>query len=349
MMEPATIAEASAAVRAVAERGDRLVICGAGTKVACGDRSISTRRLAQVIEYAPADMTITVEAGVTLAEIERITSADQLRLALDPPLYGGRATIGGVLASNDSGPLRMLHGGPRDLVVGMTIVMGDGIVVRSGGRVVKNVAGYGVHRLMVGSGGELGMIAAATLKLQPRPEAMRLIAIGMQDAAAAESLTARLMGGELRPAMIEWVWPGDRFGLSGLAVVLAFEDCREAVAWQLDELLGMDLKARVLDEGESVDGYAWIREWGASATVRAGMPSSAVWRVFRDADEKLALLSHAGSGCVLAKVNAPRESERVQSMVREWGGNVLVPREYSEMGHARLRSGLQSALRMEPV
>jgi glycolate oxidase FAD binding subunit len=305
--------------------------------------------MVRVVDYAPADMTITVEAGVALAEIERLTAADNLRLAIDPPLYEGRATIGGVLASNDGGPLRMMHGGPRDVVVGMTIILGDGTVVRSGGRVVKNVAGYGVHRLMVGSGGEYGMIAAVTLKLQPRPETMRLALIEHRGPAEAEDLTARVLGGALRPAMVEWVRPGAELGCAGLAVVLGFEDCREAVAWQLDEVQRAEPTARILGESESIRGYGWLRGWGAGASFRAAMRSSAIWQVFGAAEGCIPLLAHSGSGCVLAQTSGAADIEMLSSMVRDWGGNVIVPRDRGVAGHAGIRAGLRTALRAEPM
>lgn len=300
-----------------------------------------------IVEYAPADMTVTVEAGVTLADIEQLTAADGLRLALDPPTHSGRATIGGVLASNDSGPLRMVHGGPRDLVVGMTIVMGDGTVVRSGGRVVKNVAGYGVHRLLVGSWGELGMIASATLKLQPRPEALGMAVVETASSEEAEALTSRAMGGELRPTMVEWVRPGERWGASGLAVVLGFEECREAVAWQLEELKRVEPRARILDGSEAAQSYDWIREWGSTAAYQLAMPGSSVWRAFRDIGADVQLLAHAGSGCVLANGDDSGVLARLRAIANECGGCVVRPRTDGEAGHPQLRARLRAALRME--
>lgn len=345
MIEPTSLEEASEAMRSADGGGRDARICGAGTKVTPSDECVSTRKMTRVIDYAPADMTITVEAGVTLAEIERLTKPDNLRLAMDPPLHAGFATIGGILAANDSGPLRMTHGGPRDMVVGMTIVLGDGSVVRSGGRVVKNVAGYGIHRLMVGSAGELGMIAAATLKLQPRPESLRLGVVGVRNGREAESITARAMAGHLRPAMIEWVRPAGELGIAELAVVLGFEDCRESVEWQLQELGATEPGARMLDEDASAGCYSWLREWATDASVRAAMLSSTIANAFSDADNQIAMLAHAGSGCVLARGHDHLGLQRLTKLVRNAGGQVLVPRQESET-HSILRARLKAALRM---
>src|SRR5262245_29252667 len=157
---PTSIDEAKQIIADVASSHTSVAICGASTKQMPAPNSdrMSTRSLNRVVEFSPADLTITVEAGITLRQFDEILRPHRLRLPLDPPDYDGRATLGGVLASNDSGPLRLAHGTAREHVIGMSMVLADGSLIKAGGKVVKNVAGYDLHRLFVGSYGSLGMI-----------------------------------------------------------------------------------------------------------------------------------------------------------------------------------------------
>ena len=150
---------------------------GSGSKSGWGhavapDIELSMKRLSEVREHAWQDMTCTVLAGCGWAAMQ-----DQLRrhgqmVALDP-LWPGRATVGGIVATNDSGPLRLKYGGLRDLIIGMTMVLADGTIARSGGKVVKNVAGYDIHKLMTGSFGTLGVITEVNFRLHPLEEHAR--------------------------------------------------------------------------------------------------------------------------------------------------------------------------------
>jgi glycolate oxidase FAD binding subunit len=167
---PASAAELAAALPAA---GGTVRIRGAGTKVAWAegepDIELSTERLDEVVEHNVGDLTAVLEAGVPLARAQqRFGEAGQM-LALDPPDQG--ATIGGVVASNDSGPLRTRYGGIRDLVVGMRVALADGTVAKSGGKVIKNVAGYDLAKLFVGSFGKLGAILEVSVRLHPLPPA----------------------------------------------------------------------------------------------------------------------------------------------------------------------------------
>jgi glycolate oxidase FAD binding subunit len=167
---PASGAELAAAL---AEAGPSVRVRGAGTKLAWtrGDAAVelSTTRLNTILEHNAGDLTAVLEAGVPLATAQaRFAEADQM-LALDPPDLG--ATIGGVVATADSGPLRARYGGVRDLVVGMRVALADGTVAKSGGKVIKNVAGYDLAKLFAGSFGTLGAILEVSVRLHPRPPA----------------------------------------------------------------------------------------------------------------------------------------------------------------------------------
>ena len=170
---PATTAELSEVLRAC--NADRLTVVptGGGTKLGWGnpvsaDVLLSTARLSGVREHAWADLTATVGAGTTWAEMQGCLAQHQQRVALDP-LFRSRATVGGVLAANDSGALRERFGSLRDLVLGMTVVLADGTIAQTGGKVVKNVAGYDLPKLLTGSFGTLGIMTEATFRLHPLP------------------------------------------------------------------------------------------------------------------------------------------------------------------------------------
>lgn len=157
-----------------------VVIRGGGTKDAWGraprpvDVLLSLARLDRVLAHEAGDLTATVQAGARLSDVNRILRQRGQWLPLDPP-HLAAATIGGVLATNDAGPLRHRYGTPRDMVIGMSIAMTDGVLSSSGGRVVKNVAGYDIGRLMTGSHGSLAAIVSATFKLSPVPPVSRTI------------------------------------------------------------------------------------------------------------------------------------------------------------------------------
>jgi glycolate oxidase FAD binding subunit len=168
---PSSAAELAAAI---AEARGMVRVRGAGTKLASAngvqpELEISTLGLDRVLEHNAGDLTAVLEAGVPLARAqETFASADQM-LALDPPDQG--ATVGGVFATADSGPLRARYGGARDLILGMRVALADGTIAKSGGKVIKNVAGYDLAKLFTGSGGTLGAILEVSVRLHPRPAA----------------------------------------------------------------------------------------------------------------------------------------------------------------------------------
>ena len=165
----------SDALSEAAKDGLAVAPWGGGTRVAIGnrparlDRILDLSRLSRIVHYNPADLTATVEAGISVAELQRHLAEQGQFLAIDPPLPD-RATVGGTLAVGGSGPTKWQFGHPRDLVLGMKVVQADGTVVSSGGQVVKNVSGYDMARLHVGGLGTLGVIAEVSFKLTPLPQ-----------------------------------------------------------------------------------------------------------------------------------------------------------------------------------
>ncbi|HEY2386163.1 MAG TPA: FAD-binding oxidoreductase [Candidatus Binatia bacterium] len=181
LVTPDSRAALAASVGEAAARGATIVPLGLGAHRGIGqaperyDVALSTRALARVVDYAPADMTVTVESGVTLAALETLLAAEGQWLPLLAP-WPSRTTIGGLVAADLSGLLRGGQGRVRDYVIGVAMVTAQGREVRAGGRVVKNVAGYDLMKLMIGSLGTLAVVTEVTMKVRPRPETTRVIA-----------------------------------------------------------------------------------------------------------------------------------------------------------------------------
>ena len=229
---PETLDALSEAMRGCHARGEALTFVGGGTDLGLGyppervDRVISTQQLARVVDYAPDDMTVTVEAGVTLAALQAAVAQRGQRLALDPP-RPERTTIGGLLATNGYGPRRARYGTLRDLVLGASLVRADGERVRGGGKVVKNVAGFDVPKLLVGSLGSLGCIASATFRLHPLPEMERTVVMRCASAASVRALCVALTEAQLEPSAVV------AFGVDGeFDVAILFEGFASGVDQQ---------------------------------------------------------------------------------------------------------------------
>ncbi len=228
---PSGTDEASALLAVAAEHGLAVVPRGSGTRIGWGapprrcDLIIDTQRLNQVIEHAAGDLVVRVQAGVTLGQLAGVLGAAGQQLALDPPPAlangsdGGAPTIGGMLATGTAGPRRLRYGTPRDLVIGITVVRPPGTVAKSGGKVVKNVAGYDLGKLYAGSYGTLGLITEAVFRLHPVPAAAMFVTAAFADTAAASQAVAAAAGTDLAPVAVEIDRPG-RDGLVRVAVLL---------------------------------------------------------------------------------------------------------------------------------
>ena len=230
-----TVEEAAAEIRELAAVRPR----GGGTKLGWspspeGAADFDTRRLNRILEHNEGDFTAVLEAGVPLVEAQAAFSAAGQMLALDPPLgEGDAATIGGVMATNDSGPLRHRYGSMRDLVVGVTVVLSDGAIAKSGGKVIKNVAGYDLAKLFTGSFGTLGLIATVAVRLHPAPARSASLTAGSDDPGALARAARALAALPLEADCLDVGWEGDagwlglRFG--GATAVERAEAAREHV------------------------------------------------------------------------------------------------------------------------
>jgi glycolate oxidase FAD binding subunit len=223
---PSSYEEAAEFLRGAAADGRPVRFCGGGTKFEWGrvvpepDVEISTAGLERVLEHNAGDFTAVLQAGAPLSVAQAAFAEAGQMLALDPPVspWGGAcddaaieaadagATIGGIVAANDSGPLRHKYGGVRDLIVGMTVVLSDGTIARTGGKVIKNVAGYDIGKLFAGAYGTLGLIAEVTVRLHPRPPRTATVVARSSDATQLAAAAAVLAHAPLEADGLDLWW-----------------------------------------------------------------------------------------------------------------------------------------------
>jgi glycolate oxidase FAD binding subunit len=261
---PTTVAEPSTAedvgaLLEVASRDARSVVArGAGTKLGWGapprsvDMLLSTVRLNALVAHRHGDLTATVQAGASLAAVNQQLAQHRQWIPLDPP-FAERATIGGIVATNDSGPRRHRYGAPRDLIIGVEFARADGQLAKGGGIVVKNVAGYDLPRLMAGSFGSLSVIVAATFKLYPMTAASKTLVVDLKEARDLGVLSAAVLGSHLTPTALE-------FETHPLRLLLRFESIPAAV------------------DQQAVNASTLISENGFSAHAVSGLEEEALWK-----------------------------------------------------------------------
>lgn len=248
---PETQAELAEVIAMAATNQWRSLLCGNGCKLHWGGLAagvqivISTARLQRLIEHAVGDLTVTAEAGMKLAELQTILAQANQFLAIDPA-YPTSATLGGIVATADTGFLRQRYGGVRDMLIGLSIVRTDGKRAKAGGRVVKNVAGYDLMKLFTGSYGTLGAIEQVTFRIYPLPSASQTIVLTGAVEKIAQA-TATLLASGLSPVAIELVTPttlatlGMSHGIESgtIGLIVRFQSIEVSVEKQADSLLQM--------------------------------------------------------------------------------------------------------------
>jgi glycolate oxidase FAD binding subunit len=255
MQAPESAADASEAMRSIASEGLSVRIVGGATKLGWGSLTepvevqVSTAGLAGAPEHNAADLTAVVAAGMRLADAQEVFAAAGQMLALDPPLGADdAATIGGVVAAGDSGPLRHRYGAARDLLLGMQVALADGTVARSGGMVIKNVAGYDLAKLFSGSFGTLGLITEVVARLHPLPVDRVTVVFTSDDPAALQRAALVLGAAPLELESLDLSWSrAEGAVLARLAGASA--EIRAAEAVRLVQGVGVDGRAEADDDG----------------------------------------------------------------------------------------------------
>jgi glycolate oxidase FAD binding subunit len=338
---PTSSEELAQQIRTARETGTRVRISGsAGMPITRFDaespgravQTISTLRLNKVIEHAISDMTVIVQAGITLEALQRHLAWQNQWLPVDPPVIGssgrapGQRTIGGVIATNSLGPMRFGIGDWRLLVMGMKWIDAEGRLLRGGGRTVKNVAGYSTPRMMIGSCGTLGAIAEVTLRTFARSLDERCVIFFCRSAAEAETLLAAVLTAPVSPTYVEAIGgrtfagnplqlpaPGGKAG--GMALVVGFLGRTEACGTQVETVRGLPEARGIESISQTAAQTGRLRLWlttepvapEAGAGFRLHVRSSRVCdavAALDAADSGNWIVSEAGSGVVRGTISA---------------------------------------------
>jgi len=327
---PGSVEEVSAIIAFASAAGLKVVPWGSGTKMAFGgipervDLVVVLSRLNGVVDHEPADMTATFQAGILLKEAQAVLGRNGQFIALDPP-YADLATLGGILATNSSGPKRLRYGASRDLVIATRVVHADGKVTKGGAKVVKNVTGYDMNKLYIGSLGTLGIIVEVTFRLHPVPTVEKTYLAPIDSIDVARGGVARILDSPLVPSALELLNPEAsrqvaeqaglpwRRGTYGLAVAIGSVR-GEAVDAQLETVRRLSHDAGS-SEGHVLDGRVHDAFWratrdfalgdGLQATLKASVLLTKVAEAVRLGEEvaakqglALGVVSEAGSGII---------------------------------------------------
>ena len=332
-----------------------LIPIGGGTTSRKGSAEnaveIHLDQLNRVIDFPARDMTITVEAGIRMADLAKILRAENQRLPIDIP-QADQATLGGVIASNWSGPRRYGCGTMRDYVIGISAIDASGQQFKAGGRVVKNVAGYDLCKLLVGSHGTLAIITQVTLKLRPLPESSGFVCLGFDTAREIEPVIDQLQRSATRPIVID-VWNQNfiegrtiQRTLSPMLYV-GYEGSERETLWQIQTLLAEckqfapRIQETILDSSVKPFLFALTNLSGFSLTKLSGqfanrfktcLPSSRTMEILQHADPYSGFIvgSHAGNGIVFGHHAGDYRAEEAEALyrplrelVRSHGGTLI--------------------------
>jgi glycolate oxidase FAD binding subunit len=273
---PASAEELADVIADARARGQALFCEGNGSKRHHGPavteraRRISLRRLDRVTAYDAGDMVVSCQAGVRLVDLQRTLAEHRQWLPIDPPYPG--ATIGGILASASAGPRRHGYGTIKDALLGLAVVGADGAVTKSGGKVVKNVSGFDLHRMQVGAFGTLGILLEAHLKVQTRPALVGALLLGHDDFAASLRTLLGIAATPLRPVALEAIDAGAAAPLRGL--------CPELPDTAAVAIVGIEGSRAAFDR--HLRDLAPLRSATRISTVLEGGAAERLWQAFRD-------------------------------------------------------------------
>ena len=357
IVSPGTTEETAAVVALAAIEGLATAPRGSGAALDQGapparlDLVLDLSRLDRIVEYNADDLTVTAEAGVTAATLAATLAAHRQALPIDPP--GGAArTLGGLVATNASGPLRARYGTVRDLLLGVRFVQADGIVTWGGSKVVKSVTGYDVPKLMVGALGTLGVLTELTFRLYARPDVERTSLVRLRDLDAVQMLVGRILDSSLQPNRLEVLDAPAMAAMNGQVapgVAVSFGSVEEAVLEQEAEVgrLARDVGAVAITTPDALwplHERVWRRD-AAGTLLAVGSLPARLTETFEGIARAASGLGHGarvlsgGCGVVgslrVSIARAPASAvvafiERLRHAVGAWGGTVTVqgaPRE----------------------
>jgi glycolate oxidase FAD binding subunit len=325
---PGTTEQVAEVMKAAAAHRLTVVPRGRGTKMTWGlppasaDVLVDLSTMDRVLDHAAGDLIVEAQAGTPLADLQAVVGQAGQRLVIDETVPG--ASVGGALASNAAGPQRMLVGTARDLLIGITVVRADGVVAKAGGRVVKNVAGYDLGKLMIGSLGTLAVVTEALFRLHPVPEVRRWVSVPVADPQRAHDLAQAVVHGQTVPGALEVDWPADGPGTLTVQYGGKPEGVEDRVG-TARSLLGGDASVSE-DEPDGWSSYPWrAGETGLKLTfVLSGLRD--VLAVTRDVGA--AVRGSAGTGVVYAALDRPDDVpaalDRLRSVCARHQGSAVV-------------------------
>jgi glycolate oxidase FAD binding subunit len=350
LLEPRDEKDICDAVAGATASGRRLEIVGGGSKRGIGNPKretslLSTAGLGRVIDYDPAELVLTIEPGACLTEIEKLLAGSNQMLAFEPYDFGdvtggetGRSTIGGVVAAGIAGSRRVSAGGVRDHLLGFSAVNGRGEAFKAGGRVVKNVTGYDLSKLMAGSWGQLAVLTQMTLKVLPRPPEMRTLVMRGLAAKAAVAAMGRAMQSQAEVAAASHV--PDRDGVAAITAIRieGFGPSVDARAKLLMHLLSDIQRVETLEPSEAETHWSKVR--AASLLAAAGRPM--LWRICIPPARGAAFLGGLASldgvglmdwagGLVWARMPLSASAAFLRKMAEEAGGHAMLIEAPEEM------------------
>ncbi len=347
-VRPGDAEQVGAVLRLCGEACAAVVPWGGGTAIEVGNPpraapvALLTDRLCGLIEHDAANLTVTVGAGMTLGALDGVISGQGQFLPMEPP-RAERATAGGAVAVNLNGPRRAHCGSARDLVIGARAAQADGTLIKAGGKTVKNVAGYDMCKLLVGSMGTLGVLTELTLRLLPVPETSRTVAVWGDDPSDLLRLSGRVLASPLLPAAVTVVdaVAAGALGRNAAGLLVRATGFEAAVARQVRDVTAWaaqaDLDAETLEgeaEGalwQAIRDFAWV---GDGIAIRVTVPSGDVPAVFGRLRSTLpastGVVAHAASGTIWIHADPAGFTAAALGAVREisagHSGNVLVAR-----------------------
>lgn len=326
--------------------GKTISVVSGGTKRGFGGLSENTDLLLSlenykgIVEHTVGDMTLTVKSGTSFKELQDYLAKHNQKIALDPA-WPEDATIGGIIAANESGPKRLGYGSSRDAVIGLRVVYPDGQVIRAGGKVVKNVAGYDMNKLFIGSMGTLGVLSEVTLKLRPLPKYESLILLSFPEDQLHELKTfaVKLLDSMLEPVSLELLSPSLSEKLTGeklYTLAIAFEDVESSVRYQEDMVKKMKPAGAKLEiyqrekAQEFWDAFYKIGPNGArdneaaetAASLKVGVVNLDVLTIVKESEllrdaRNLHVEAHGGLGHGLCQINVRGASGDVESAIKQ--------------------------------
>lgn len=349
LVRPASPEEVAACLKICSQLGAAVIPAGrmswleGGNPLKQADVVLSLDRMCRIIDYSAADLTATIEAGLPLVDFNTLTMRERQWLPLDPPGFKS-ASLGAIAAINSSGALRLRFGTPRDYVIGLKLAHADGTESKSGGRVVKNVAGYDLNKLYVGSHGTLAVITELTFKLRPLPERSSTLMITSRYRGPLFLLAKKVLASDLQPASVvltRRLSPMD-FLLADDALLIRFIDSHAAVEHQLlsaREAIGVGFDATTLTQTEADAVWSEVADFDQHAIrVRFSVPLSAVPGEFEKAflaHPECVACSDIGAGMIRVAFDADEsvvaQIKKLRSNAAAAGGSLMIEKAPAEV------------------